>query len=234
VQDKNYRYLGQFLISRTLCRLENPTAFGTAYGQGKDWYGTLWRKLKPKTIEGLQDLNAVFVTFNYDRSLEQALMTMARATFKGAAEKTYEECAMSIPIIHVHGQLGRLPWQRNLDGSPSREYGPSDNAELVLQCGSKLHFIGDKAAEDVFEVAKAHLRKAEEIHFVGFGFHPTNLRRLHVDNLGTHDIYGTSVGLGYRDCENLSKGTNVFGKQVNLHPERVETYIHNMVDGWDD
>ncbi len=74
-----------------------------------------------------------FVTFNYDRSLEHFLFTSIQNTYN----KSNEECAQiisKIPIIHVYGLLGKLPWQAK-DGIP---YGvqKENRGELVFSTQS--------------------------------------------------------------------------------------------------
>ena len=70
------------------------------------------------------------ITFNYDRAAEWFLFTSLLNSYG----KTYDECVemlKSIPVIHLHGRLGYLPWEKppgrafgNIvdENTPSREY----------------------------------------------------------------------------------------------------------------
>ena len=172
---ENYQNIGKFLMARFLCRKESPNAFDEAYRGNDDWYGKLWNRLRPPSLEALSANAVAFITFNYDRSLEEALMRMVRNTFRTATIKQCAEQIMRIPIIHVHGQLGRLPWQRDselLEGMPSRPYSGIPNLALELNCGGHIRLVGDNDSETEkrFVQARTELKRAKRIHFLGFGY----------------------------------------------------------------
>ena len=75
-----------------------------------NWMQYLVGKMQGSSFEAFADNKVTFVTFNYDRVLEHYLCT----ALENAWGKTQDEVGAllrKMPIIHLHGQLGFLPWQ---------------------------------------------------------------------------------------------------------------------------
>ena len=116
-----------------------------------------------------------FITFNYDRSLEHFLYTALIHKYG----KTTEEVAAilnDIPIIHVHGILGKLPWQ--ISGTnASRPYNNLSGAKEIQSAADQIIIVSegeDTSAE--FQEASNLLKSANRIYFLGFGYNDNNLR----------------------------------------------------------
>lgn len=78
-----------------------------------DWYQYFCDKLNTSFEEFDQNKISI-ITFNYDRSLEHSLFT----ALKNSYAKNDRDCASklkNIPIVHVYGQLGYLPWQDHIE-----------------------------------------------------------------------------------------------------------------------
>ncbi len=124
-----------------------------------------------------------FVTFNYDRTVEHFLFT----SLKNSYGKSDEECAKQlerIPVIHLHGHMGNLPWQ----GANGRPFEPRLTADTVAVAKRGIKIIHDQVDADRdrdFDTAKRLLAEAEQIYVLGFGFAPANVERL-----GLHDLAG--------------------------------------------
>jgi hypothetical protein len=158
------------------------------------------------------------ISFNYDRVIEQYFQT-ALKSFYGADYKEASELRKSIEIIHVYGNL------QDLD---ERAYGKKpDDIENVADC---IRVIPEaREANDVeFEKAKELIGWADKICFIGFGFDPTNLRRLGFPN---HDLSGkkidsTRYGMFEPDVIDAQKlvGTQFFNS-ANLTDAKTLVYI---------
>ncbi len=162
-----------------------------------NWYDQLFDAISTKFDE-LNPEKLSIITFNYDRSLEHYLFTGLRNTYG----KTNEECAEKlsvIRIIHVYGSLGSLQWQ--VPNALSVEYDSRATAEIIKIAMENIKIIPED--EDVKEIAEFKearqlLKSAERVYFLGFGYHPMNLKRLDVESLNRNmgqDIRGTSLGL---------------------------------------
>ena len=62
---------------------------------------------------------SLIIDFNYDRSLEHYLFTSLRSLHGRSVDECLEKLA-KVPIIHVYGQLGTIPYPQ----PGSREYLP--------------------------------------------------------------------------------------------------------------
>jgi hypothetical protein len=59
-----------------------------------------------------------FVTFNYDRTVEHFLFSALQNSYRKSDDES-RAVLEQIPVVHLHGRLGFLPWQK---GSATREF----------------------------------------------------------------------------------------------------------------
>jgi hypothetical protein len=163
--------LGKFLIAHILKQkesLERPF-----HPKDSGWYRHLFDSM---LVDGKPDFdkNAIsIITFNYDRSLEAYIHHVLKHRF----EKTEDEATKllkMIQIIHVHGILGEYP---------KTPYRPSTNSAETLAVSELIQTVHDFPdnphvfSNDQFKLAHTKIAEAERILFLGFGFHPENLKR---------------------------------------------------------
>jgi len=161
------------------------------------WYGYLWRYLAADGEQHLTQRPVRIVTFNYDRSLEQYLWITAQNMF-GVGPGRAAQLVSRMDIIHVHGQLGRLPWQGG-DGPviPYGEISPVDWVEGVRSAAKGIWLICEgEAARSGLAKARGFVAHARVLGFLGFGYHKTNLERL-LGGMGkcAGTIAGSALGL---------------------------------------
>lgn len=187
--------VGKLVIALSLIQYENnQNLFPDILRRQESWYDYLRGKLNAPF--GDFDKNKLSViTFNYDRSIEHYLFMVLKNTYG----KSDEECAEklnSIPIIHVHGRLGALPW---LKGTV-RPYTNKINVEEVKVAGEQIIVISEGIdTSPEFEEAFKIMMSADKIYFLGFGYNDVNLRRLGVKKLNKNyspKAHGTGYGLG--------------------------------------
>ena len=158
-----------------------------------NWYMYLYDRLK--TSFDNFDKNAIsFITFNYDRSLEQFFYEALKCQFN----KNQNECVSklnNIPIVHLYGQLGSLPWQK-----PSgREYCYNPRySHGIREAVNDIKLITQERAVNEsreFQTAYRLIKKAQNIFILGFSFDETNLERLNIELMEGKTIIATSIGL---------------------------------------
>ncbi len=166
--------IGKRAIAQELIKYEDPSQL---FKKG-DWYKYLYNLLNT-TFEEFGENKLSIVTFNYDRSLEYYLFT----SLKNSYGKSEDECATkmnSIPIIHVHGQIGPLPWQDDA----GREYNNSLPRYKDIQISSEririIHEDVDIESDPEFKKARKVLEESKRIYFIGFGYHKENVNRLRI------------------------------------------------------
>ncbi len=215
---EDYITIGKQAIAATLIPLEeqkelfrkwyipyyNPSV---AYPDNGHWYQELCGMMDP--MMKLDENELAVITFNYDRSLEQYMYTSLRNLYgpygpsgdmsKDQADKECEEKVKAIPIIHVYGQLGVLPWDNS--GKDQLRYGPGGpfTPGIVREAAKCIEIMPEARQESpIFSKTNTLISDAERIYFLGFGFDPTNVRRLLPPGLmkaKCDKMYGTLCGL---------------------------------------
>lgn len=158
------------------------------------------------------------ITFNYDRSFETYLHTAIKKSFGHDDDQAWAKLA-GIPIVHVYGQLGQLT-----GATRARPYSPELNAESVKVAtqGIKIMHEGEEDSDE-FSRARALLQEAEEIAFLGFGYHEMNTSRLRTRQLGERRLHGTAFELGQARL-NLALLQFEVGK-IDLHNMSVRDFL---------
>jgi hypothetical protein len=151
---------------------------------GKRWYWHLFQQLDARAGE-FPSGDVSIITFNYDRSLEQYLFV----ALKNSYNLTDSECLRklsSLPVLHVHGSFGSLPWRRPRDQA-AMPYGEELDPQLCWKVADEIKIPSDASrSSPVFEEARDRISTARRVYFLGFGCHDDNLRRL-----GVREIWET-------------------------------------------
>ncbi len=182
------RYLGKLAIAYALIPFEKTdTLF-----YDNSWYKTLLEKLKI-TFNDFEKNKISFITFNYDRSLEHFLLTALQNQFN-KTENDVAEKLKKIPIVHLYGKLGMLPWETAKPDEYTREYNSKILPHLLRRSTKSLKIIYDKLELDnaEFKQARQLLSAARRIYFLGFGYHKDNLERLKIKSYFTYSQIGST------------------------------------------
>ena len=133
------------------------------------WHHYLFEKhMKLKcSFEEFGENQVSFITFNYDRSLEQFLFTALTHTYGKKVEQVAEKLK-AINIVHVHGVLGYLDWQ---DSKKGRSYNSSSGPEQLKAAASMIRIIHEDTENDeILKKAQNLLGQADLVCFLGFFF----------------------------------------------------------------
>ncbi|MHC4498999.1 MAG: hypothetical protein ACYS21_07800, partial [Planctomycetota bacterium] len=107
--------IGKAAIAARLFELERQEDVLQPKKPVEDWYQVLWEKLSYRaTFETFQENCLTVVTFNYDRSFEEDLFIRMKGLYcpPQTPAESAAKLTQSIPIVHVYGSLGLLPWQQ--------------------------------------------------------------------------------------------------------------------------
>ncbi len=230
----DYGEIGKVCIAREIIGREDSQKLPDG------WYSDLWNSyLIPPGGEGpsmIADNKVSFITFNYDRSLEQALMMMVTKTYR-INESEVAEILNKIPIIHVYGQVGRLPWQPKTISPIERSYSNTWDWREAKEAATGIKILHESDSETLeFQRAHEFLAKAERIYFLGFGYHGENMRRLQSPKSDqkikqSYHIAGSALGLPWRERNPLEQGHNPLGVQIRLGIPKgnVNHFIQSLV-----
>ena len=186
--------LGKLVITLTLMPFEEEHVLSIIANREQSWYAYLFNKLNAR-FDAFTENKVSIITFNYDRSIEHFLFKAIKCKYG----KSDEECAdklSKMPIIHVHGRLGTLPWQ----GGKGRPYSPRSDLlkpeEIENICEQIIVISEAEDTSSEFRDAFNLMKVADFLYFLGFGFHEMNLHRLKINEVHFPTIKGTGHGLG--------------------------------------
>jgi hypothetical protein len=185
-----YMDIGKAVMAVELISCENPKKLWEA---GGNWMIYLYNHMIGNSLEEFSHNKVSFITFNYDRSLEQFLATALSNSFG----KSLEECSVRlepIDIIHLHGRLGYLPWQ---NAGRSRGYNDTIDKRILDICMNEIKVVHEdiKDRDADFTTAKVLLSKAERVYLLGFGFGARNVERLGLVEFQPGQCAGTAYGM---------------------------------------
>ncbi|MFK5892319.1 MAG: hypothetical protein QM504_03760 [Pseudomonadota bacterium] len=201
--------LGKYLIARELKRHEDIDRLFSPNNPG--WYQYVFnRLLEDNNVSGFTSSRLSIITFNYDRSLEAYLheALIARLQINTNEASTI---LSHVPIVHVHGSLGNYP---------NIPYGSNCQPHELLDISKKIQIIHEVSdPEDgfcnrEFKQSNELLNQAERIYFLGFGFHPDNIRRFRFfspEKTIDREIHATARGIGSVELANLITRLEPFG-----------------------
>jgi hypothetical protein len=172
-----------------------------------NWMRYLFGRMRTVSFDEFMGNNVSFVTFNYDRSLEHFLFTSLRNTY-GQNEDTCAGMVRDhIPVIHLHGQLGHLPWQ----STNGRGYDQEISVRVIKLCVSEIKVVHEDiedGRDKDFSRAKQLIAVADHVYCLGFGYGSKNVDRLGMASWGNSKALGTAVGLTDREAGDIKTMTN--------------------------
>lgn len=133
--------------------------------------------------------DVAFVTFNYDRCIEQYLFS--RFTIAcGLEPEDAIDAINSIPIEHVYGSLGKLPY-----GSRGIEFGAPDR--FINHAASEISTFNEPVTQERIHRIRGLISNAEKIVFLGCAYHRPNLSVLFAKDSPPPEIgvWGTALKL---------------------------------------
>lgn len=183
-----------------------------------DWMTYLFEKMHrglntPEDLLKLHENNHVaFITFNYDRSLENFLFSVLWGLIKNSKTKIDAETQWKavtgvikqIPIIHVYGKIGKLPWEDDRYESglfcagDVVSYGhDAGGGRFNLLAGRTYKMIDliyeERKNNPEIERAKELISSSDRVFFLGFGYDENNLSILNLPgSLSGKGVVGTA------------------------------------------
>jgi hypothetical protein len=171
---QKYVEIGKAAIALNMLRFEIGSRLFPPKQPKDHWYEVLWYKMKAPTCASFKKNALAVVTFNYDRSLEHYLATVACNNY-GVKLVTAAQGLRSLPILHVHGMLGEYAAPPLAD----YPYGWRSDSQMLDTARNSIRIVHESDASSP-EFQKAHelLKNAKKILFVGFGYRESNMNKL--------------------------------------------------------
>jgi len=190
--------VGKLTIALALMPFEEEHRLFEISPDRPSWYEYLYEKLNAP-FQSFDKNRLSIITFNYDRSLDQYLFRALKHSY-GQSDQECAKKLNSIPLIHVHGCLGRLPWQ----GIPARHYTANYRSTDIEVASKQIVVVPeDLDTSPAFDEAFRIMTDAQRIYFLGFGYNHMNLKRLSIDQLRGKCMIGTAYGLGKTEWQGV-------------------------------
>lgn len=166
--------------------------------QNEDWYFDFFNELTENfiskgSLNKLANDYITFITFNYDRSLENFLFNSFLNSFPITEEETAQLMNNHFNIHHVYGKIIDLHWEGN---SSSSKYFSETSLFKFDDVNRNIKLIYEDRTNIPIETQN-FLEYAEQIYCLGFGFAEINLRFLNLRKLINPEtkIFATSLGM---------------------------------------
>lgn len=165
--------VGRYAIAHSLMIKEDPENLFPPKSSIGNWYHVLGNYLEADTDSFFTNKLTIF-TFNYERSLEYYLLKIVQER-RRVDEDEAALLLSRIPIYYLHGNLGSL----NGADKNYREYKPIVTPQTLKTAAESIRIIFEQSDEYGCQLQlNQAIKNAEKIFIFGFGYHPTNMRRL--------------------------------------------------------
>ncbi|HEV3301979.1 MAG TPA: hypothetical protein VG055_20155 [Planctomycetaceae bacterium] len=200
--------VGRIAITECLLKCENIKNLSLHTGTGPTdsrtqgrWYGKFFELLTARVQDfpHFASLPISFVTFNYDRSFDYFFWRWLHKKWPKDGSKI-DEYLLNRPIIHLHGQFGKLPFQLPKDQrSEAVEYASHESlsVEQLKRVSEGIRIVHDDTLSnsDEFTAARLVLGNAAAIVILGFGYDDVNFKRLSLHRRNRQvAMYSTAFG----------------------------------------
>lgn len=188
----HYQQIGKAAIAGTILLREYEAATKLAKGRiDDDWLQYVWNAMRASTtVDTFPENRVTFVTFNYDRLVENyfdGVLTNAFNLNHAAAEALRDR---TFQVLHLHGAI---------EGVPFGEFSRPLKGKLLSELAKGIRIVHDDvlANDPTFQCAYRALGQAYRTCLLGFGYHPDNVRRLDLNgHLKSSELTGTAFGMG--------------------------------------
>ncbi|MCD4716065.1 MAG: hypothetical protein K8R45_04905, partial [Desulfobacterales bacterium] len=213
-RNPGFIHIGKIAIVHRIMEAERTSKFNEAITDDikkkQNWYSYLFDRLtseliEPTSFSKVSENEISFITFNYDRSLEYYLFKSLENSFYEATKEKEDHRILidnlnKIPIYHVYGSLGKLPWQGG-----DFAYGNHIHFKDFLEMKDNIRVIDERTNFDNIDKMKTLIEHAERVFFLGFGFAKENMEALDIVNLlnRSQKIYCTTLGLAKKNIDDI-------------------------------
>lgn len=194
------------------------------------WYQYLVNKLTTDAWDSFDPSWLSIVTFNYDRSLIHYLVTAIQNTYNKSLEEVVHRLK-ALEIVHVYGSLGD-PFQLGKNFSIPFGGIDEDNFHIyVKEAAKELVIIPEGRNESpTVEAAQKKIQSAQQIGLLGFGFDPTNIRRLGAPNSFLQNVdvgiqkHAVGTRKGLTRAESMKAISQLFGVDAHMPMTQLDLF----------
>lgn len=208
------------------------------FGQlGGTWFNALFGiLLQHCSWEDIEDRLArlAIISFNYDRCAIH-FFREALKTYYRVSQQEVDRTISKIAIYHPYGSVGPMRFQT---GGPGVDFGEEPMSDDLSKYSQQLKTFTEGTDESSSEIAsiRSTVRSARALVFLGFAFHPLNMKLLYGDEgpapeHDAGDVFATAMGISESDASVISAELRTLGgyseNRVRIRRDLVAaTLIH--------
>ena len=180
---------GKVVMSGALIPSEIPSEL---YTPSPSWLH--WLSDRMSTTRDTWHRNRLaIITFNYDRVVEHFLHSSLMNRYGMTSLAAAELLENTVRIVHVHGQMGRMPDFRQ--PGEARPFSPALSSEAIRVAASGIKVLHEGSVDDqVVNEARQLIAPAEAVVFLGFGYNPESMARLGLETgLDGKAVFGSTI-----------------------------------------
>lgn len=170
------------------------------------------------------------VCFNYDRCIERYLQEAISKTFH-VDQSHADRIVRSIPILRPYGGLGLLPAQPRGNGQSVVPFGAAPSAVDIPAIATQLRTYTEQVEDKVLlDAIQSAVRDASQLVFLGFGFHPQNIKILtgnFGDSVPPKHVYFSGYGIPDQSVDAMIQRTLPMAGLAHHHMARNTHFERN-------
>lgn len=206
--DPLIKKIGIYGIALSLINAEIIHSNKTSYSfNGDDWFSVLFNRMTSDIL----DVNAIerfklnkcsFITFNYDRLLEQLFYEALTSNY-GIIYTDVKNLMSEIKIIHTFGRLPLLLYEKSDSDQDSFQYG-KEPTNLFIEKTLKNIITIHERKNNIEEIDNL-IMNAQRIFILGFGFAEENMGLLNFKKNFTSpkDVNVTTIGISQKKRDHI-------------------------------
>lgn len=209
------------------------------FKQTKDvWHNTFCKMLTENVqlsnLDGLFE-NVSFITFNYDRCIEQYIYLWLES-YMLISRAEAQELMSQLKIIHPYGQVGKLPWQ--LGNMKAVPFGEKVSGSELPEIASNIRTFTEQIADETIpDRMKELIADARHVIYLGFSFGRMNLELMKLENCHlSKRAYGTALGLSRPNLDivrnELQTSMHVIGTNYLLGEDLINCTSNTLLNDY--
>jgi hypothetical protein len=156
------------------------------------------------------------ICFNYDRCIQHYLHN-ALQNYYGRAPEEAATALRHLEFHHPYGVVGSLPWSQ--ERNPIK-FGATPTAAGLVELAQGIKTFTEGANEGTSDIARVRhlLASTERVAFLGFAFHPLNVRLLFAPRVPkrtaqswSRRVYATGMGISAPDAMVIAEELHQLG-----------------------
>lgn len=228
--DESISLLGKLAIVRSILAAEKGSLLTVENNQGRQqlsygplidtWFAQFIKKLtegKDKNSMDTMFENVTFISFNYDRCLQQflfyALQVYYRLEFAEA-----RSVVENLRVFFPYGNVGELELEQYNTG-----FGIEPNSRHLHDMAQRIKTFSEQVDDEAMISAfRDQIRDARTIVFLGFAFHQQNVELIRPSGIGNVErVFATAYGMSKSSCIEIEHRIRYL-----LHDKNKEVEIH--------